>query len=142
MVGAAVALVVVSAPATAATAVPRPRVGTGGGIRAGDQRERHFAGILAGLLLEGEAEKPGTEPDRAAEQRVAGELRDIARHVSGQTAIDRADNWDVLQRIDGVEQVMEAERAVLARLPRMGSRLHFRWERLCGRVRGGGDDVG
>ena len=88
--------------------------------RTEDRGQDPLADIATLQILGGGAQQADTDADRPAIKRVAGDLRRGARPVAGHPAIERADDRQVLQRIDDVDEVAEAK--AFRVLPRMEGR--------------------
>src|SRR5260221_470911 len=89
----------------------------GGGARppAAEQGYRVLAGVFAGFLFARGVKKAGDEPDRPAIDPVADDTRQSADRVAGDPAVKRADDRQMLQRIDDVDEVAKAEGVTLPR---------------------------
>ena len=77
------------------------------GRAVGEERDRVAHEVVARGLLEDGVGGRGRKPDRAAEERAAGDTRGLADLVARDLAVEAPDDGDMLQRIDHVEQGRE-----------------------------------
>ena len=74
-----------------------------------ERRQDGLSQVTPGRLRHDGVEDGGDEADRAAEQQAAQYLGRAADFVSGNGAIDRTNDRDMLERIDQIEEIAERE---------------------------------
>ncbi len=92
----------------------------------GQKRERLVADVGPGLVFDDGIDERRHEAAYSAEQRSADNPRAGLQLVAGQGTIERADHRQVLQRIDDVEEVLEAEPVLAEKRLDLGTGVVFR----------------
>ena len=93
-------------------------------VRAKHRGEHLLASIVALLVFDRGADHAEGDADWTTIERIAGDLCRVARPLAGQPAIDRADDRQMLQRIDDIEDVAEPEAArIVPCRPRVRGRI-------------------